>query len=42
MAVRPLRLIGDPVLRTPCRPVIEFDDALAALVTDLLDTVRLP
>jgi peptide deformylase len=42
VSVRPLRLIGDPVLRTPCRPVTAFDDALAALVTDLLDTVALP
>ena len=42
MTVRPLRLIGDPVLRTPCNPVTTFDVALEALVTDLLDTVRLP
>jgi peptide deformylase len=42
MTVRELRLIGDPVLRTPCRPVTEFDAALAALVTDLMDTVSLP
>jgi peptide deformylase len=37
---RPLRLLGDPVLRTPCDPVVRFDDALARLVTDLLDTVQ--
>ena len=42
MAERPLRLLGDPVLRTPCDPVMRFDDALARLVTDLLDTVRVP
>jgi peptide deformylase len=42
MTIRELRLIGDPVLRTPCRPVTEFDTALAALVTDLMDTVSLP
>jgi peptide deformylase len=42
MSVRPLRLIGDPVLRTPCSPVTTFDDVLAVLVDDLLDTVRLP
>ncbi len=42
MTVRPLRLIGDPVLRTPCDRVVRFDDALAKLVADLLDTVRLP
>jgi peptide deformylase len=42
MTVRELRLIGDPVLRTPCRPVTEFDAALAALVTDLMDAVSVP
>jgi peptide deformylase len=42
MTVRPLRLIGDPVLRTACDPVTRFDDALARLVTDLLDTVAEP
>ena len=42
MAERPLRLLGDPVLRTPCDPVVRFDDALARLVTDLLETVRVP
>jgi peptide deformylase len=42
MTVRPLRLLGDPVLRTPCDPVVRFDDALAKLVTDLLDTVAEP
>jgi peptide deformylase len=42
MTVRPIRLIGDPVLRTACDPVTRFDDALARLVTDLLDTVQEP
>jgi peptide deformylase len=42
MTVRPLRLLGDPVLRTPCEPVTRFDDSLARLVTDLLDTVAEP
>jgi peptide deformylase len=42
MTVRPLRLLGDPVLRTPCEPVTRFDDALARLVADLLETVQLP
>jgi len=42
MTVRPLRLLGDPVLRTPCEPVVRFDDALARLVADLLDTVAEP
>jgi peptide deformylase len=42
MTVRPIRLFGDPVLRTPADPVVEFDAALRALVTDLEDTVREP
>jgi len=42
VTVRPLRLLGDPVLRTPCDPVARFDDALAQLVQDLLDTVQVP
>ena len=37
--MRDIRLWGDPVLRTPCDPVTVFDDALAALCDDLLDTV---
>lgn len=40
MAVHPVRLFGDPVLRTPADPVTVFDDRLARTVTDLLDTVR--
>ncbi len=42
MAVRPLRELGDPVLRTPCDPVRAFDAALAALVRDLEETVDHP
>jgi peptide deformylase len=42
MTVRPIRLFGDPVLRTPAEPVVTFDDALRALITDLEDTVREP
>jgi peptide deformylase len=38
MAMRPIRLLGDPVLRTPCDPVTSFDAELRTLVTDLLDT----
>lgn len=40
MAVHPVRLFGDPVLRTPADPVTSFDDRLARAVTDLMDTVR--
>src|SRR5215831_14323917 len=42
VSVRALRLFGDPVLRTACDQVVRFDDALARLVTDLLDTVAEP
>jgi peptide deformylase len=42
MTVRPLRYLGDPVLRTRCEPVTRFDDSLARLVADLLETVREP
>ena len=42
MTIRALRLIGDPVLRTACDLVTRFDDALARLVDDLLETVREP
>jgi peptide deformylase len=42
MTVRPIRLFGDPVLRTAADPVVSFDRELRQLVTDLEDTVREP
>ena len=42
MTVRPIRELGDPVLRTPADPVRAFDRDLAALVRDLEDTVDHP
>lgn len=42
MAHRSIRRFGDPVLRSVADPVTEFDDRVAALVTDLLDTVDAP
>ncbi|MFC7546661.1 peptide deformylase [Plantactinospora sp. GCM10030261] len=39
MTMRPIRIIGDPVLRTACDPVTSFDAELRGLVTDLLDTM---
>jgi peptide deformylase len=42
MTVRPIRLFGDPVLRTEADPVAAFDAGLRALVRDLEDTVREP
>jgi peptide deformylase len=39
VAVRPIRIIGDPVLHTPTRPVEVFDEDLKALVADMFDTM---
>jgi peptide deformylase len=39
MAVRPIRIIGDPVLHAPTRPVTEFDDELRTLVADMFETM---
>ncbi len=40
MTVQPVRLFGDPVLRTPASPVVDFDRELATLVADLHETMR--
>jgi len=42
MAIRELRYFGDPVLKTACDPVTTFDRSVEQLVTDLLDSVKLP
>jgi peptide deformylase len=43
VAIRPIRLLGDPVLRTVADPVTSFDAELRALVADLMDTlVKVP
>ena len=46
MTVRPIRLLGDPVLRTACDPVTgsvaDWGPAVARLVDDLIDTVQEP
>lgn len=39
MSVTPIRLFGDPVLRTPAAPVVDFDAELRRLVKDLTDTM---
>ena len=39
MAHREIRIIGDPVLRTPCEEIREIDASIKALVEDLLETV---
>ena len=40
MTVQSIRLFGDPVLRTPADPVIDFDAELRRLVADLIDTMH--
>lgn len=42
MPERPIRLFGDPVLKTVSTPVEQVDDRVRSLVADLLDSVRLP
>jgi peptide deformylase len=37
--VKPIRLFGDPVLRTPAQPITDFDAELRRLVKDLEDTM---
>jgi len=37
--LRPIRLFGDPVLRTPAEPVTDFDAELRNLVRDLTETM---
>ena len=39
MTVQPIRLFGDPVLRTPADPVTVFDKELRRLVADLTETM---
>ena len=39
MTVLPIRLVGDPVLREPAKPVIDFDAELRTLVGDLRETL---
>jgi peptide deformylase len=40
VTVQPIRLFGDPVLRTPAEPVVDFDRELRRLVADLTETMR--
>jgi len=39
MSVRDIRLFGDPILRSPAAPVVDFDKQLRTLVQDLTDTM---
>jgi len=42
MVQRPIRLLGDPVLRSVCKEVESFDHGLLNLVADLEETVASP
>lgn len=42
MAQRPIRLFGDPILRSPTDPIEPTSDRAKAIVDDLIDTVKLP
>jgi peptide deformylase len=42
MVQRPIRILGDPVLRSACREVESFDLGLVRLVADLEQTVASP
>ncbi len=39
MSIQPIRLFGDPVLRTRAEPVLDFDKELRGLVADLTETM---
>lgn len=39
MGFRDIRIVGDPVLRTPCAPITTVDERVRTLVVDLLETV---
>ena len=40
MTIRPIRLFGDPILRTAADPVTDYDKQLRNLVKDLTETLR--
>src|ERR671937_1431144 len=39
MAILPIRQLGDPILREVSRPVAGFDEALARLAGDMIETM---
>ena len=39
MAMRDIRIVGDPVLRTACEEIRDIDAGVRTLVEDLLETV---
>lgn len=42
MSVRAIRLYGDPVLKSVCDPIGNFDEKAKALIEDLIDTTKEP
>lgn len=40
MAILPIRIYPDPVLRVSCRPVEAFDDALRKLAANMVETMH--
>ena len=42
MTIRKIRVVPDPVLRTPCDEISEITPAIHNLVEDLLETVNDP
>jgi len=41
MATRDIRIVGDPVLRTPCDDITAIDAGVRGLIDDLVETVDL-
>ncbi len=39
MAIYPIRTFGDPVLRSPTKPITEIDDSVRTLVQDMIETM---
>jgi peptide deformylase len=39
MAIFPIRTFGDPVLRTPAKPVTQIDDKIRKLIEDMTETM---
>ena len=39
MTILSIRTVGDPVLRSVCDPITVFDDDLARLIDDMLETM---
>jgi peptide deformylase len=40
MTVRPIRYLGDPVLRRPAKAVVEVNDAIRLLIADMMESMH--